>query len=905
MGLAGANGTHRHAARWLRCVGAAATAVLGLLGGALLAEPPAGAATGVPSTAGAATAGGRAGGPLATTRDAGAVLADPVLQQVWRTTLADGPSGEIALSSPNLATLTGGPSVVFGDRSGRVYALHLANGTAVAGWPKGVGAPVTSTPSVVKAPGTTHDTVLVGTGDAGVPCAGGYEWLLPSGADALVRGPNPSTDQACAADGVEASMAVGTLGGVTGTVAGTLGQETYAMNATTRAVLPGFPWFQADSNFATPAIADVEGGGANQIVEGGASTAGQAYGKQYTNGGHIRILSASGSLLCVDTTDESINSSPAVGQFLAGTATGIVVGTGPTYPTASQHDQVIAVDAACRQVWARTLAGTTGYESPALADVLGNGQLQVLVTTHSGGVYALDGANGATLWHAQLAHDIFGSPVTAALGTGHQDVVVATINGFDVLTGTDGALLDATVLATTGFQNAPLVTRDPNGTIGITVAGYQPDDSVVAHYEIATSNGANVDSPGAWPQFHHDPQLTGNADAPIATPVAPFSTYSRIAGSTPDATAAAELEHQFDATAGHCPGTTASTRPVVLATDKTYPDALASAPLARSLGTGTLLTPPTRLSAPAAAAISEEGITHVVVVGGPLAVSTSVVVALEATPATACGGSAGSGSRIAVTRIAGATAYGTAADLAKAVAAGGVGSLDLSGAYQGTNATGGDGRFNDTSGSASLAPVSSGALSTAVLATGTGFQDAETASTLSYADHLPVLLTTPTSLSPQAAGEISSLGVAQVVVMGGPFAVSDAVVAALEGMGVSVLRVAGHDATGTAAQLARLETSPTPTGAGWRGTGGLTVAQGQYFGDGVAGAVLAADGPSSGAPEPLVLTESPTTVGLSLATFLYIAGTTGLGGARVTHLTVLGGTLALPVQTVDEMGADL
>ena len=906
MAYPGTKDVDRHAARRLGCVGAAGMAVLGLLGGALLAWPSAGGAVPrVLSGSGAATVGMLAGGPVDATRYGGEVAGRPVMQQVWRATLTDGPSGEIALSSPDLATLTGGPSVVFGDRSGRVYALHLATGTAVAGWPKDVGAPVTSTPSVVQEPGTAHDTVLVGTGDAGVPCAGGYEWLLPSGAAALVRGPNPSTDPACAADGVEASMAVGTLGGVTGTVAGTLGQETYAMNVTTRAVLPGFPWFQADSNFATPAIADVEGDGANQIIEGGASTAGQAYGRQYTNGGHIRILSASGNLLCVDTTDESVNSSPAVGQFLAGRATGIVAGTGPTYPTASQHDQVIAVDAACRQVWARTLAGTTGYESPALADVLGNGQLQVLVTTHSGGVYALDGANGATLWHAQLAHDIFGSPVTAALGTGHQDVVVATINGFDVLTGTDGAVLDATVLATTGFQNAPLVTRDPNGTIGITVAGYQPDDSVVAHYEIATSNGANVDSPGAWPQFHHDPQLTGNADAPIATPVAPFSTYSRIAGSTPDATAAAELEHQFDATAGHCPGTTASTRPVVLATDKTYPDALASAPLARSLGTGTLLTPPTRLSAPAAAAISEEGITHVVVVGGPLAVSTSVVAALEATPATACGGSAGSGSRIAVTRIAGATAYGTAADLAKAAAAGGVGSLDLSGAYQGTNATGGDGRFNDTSGSASLAPVSSGALSTAVLATGTGFQDAETASTLSYADRLPVLLTTPTSLSPQAAGEISSLGVAQVVVMGGPFAVSDAVVAALEGMGVSVLRVAGHDATGTAAQLARLETSPTPTGAGWRGTGGLTVAQGQYFGDGVAGAVLAADGPSSGAPEPLVLTESPTTVGLPLAAFLHMAGTTGLGGARVTHLTVLGGTLALPVQTVDEMGADL
>ena len=849
---------------------------------------------------GVAGVSGLAGGSAA----AGAGAAAPVLRQVWSVKLPDG-THDVALSSPSLATLTGGPAAVFGDRSGLVYAFNLASGTAVPGWPKDVGVPVTSTPSVVRATGTAHDTVLVGTGNAAEPCAGGYEWLLPDGAKDLVRAPNPSTDTACAADGVFAGIAVGTLGGVTGAVAGTLGQETYAMNATTRAVLLGFPWFQADSNFATPAIAEVKANGANQIIEGGASTAGQAYGRQYTNGGHFRILSASGTLLCEDTTDESINSSPAVGKFLASTSIGIVAGTGPTYPTASQHDQVIAINTSCQQVWARTLSGTTGYMSPALADVLGNGQLQVIVTTRSGGVDALDGANGATLWHAQLAHEIFGSPVTVALGTGRQDVVVATINGFDILTGHDGAVLDATVLVTTGFQNAPLVTKDANGSIGITVAGYQPDNSVVAHYEIATSDGASVDGPGAWPQFHHDPQLTGNANAPLVSPVPPFGAYTRIAGTTPDATAAAELEHQFASGAGHCPGTSPSTRPVVLATDKTYPDALASAPLARSLGTGTLLTTPTTLSSAAAAALSKEGITHVVVVGGPLAVSTAVVTALEVTPARTCGGSSTTGSDITVTRVAGSTAYETAAEIAQAASTSGVGSLDLSGAYQGTDATGGDGRFNDTAGHASAGPSSGGAIATAVLATGTGFQDAESASTLAYAERLPVLLTTPGSLSPEAATAITALGIRQVLVVGGPLAVSDAVVTALEGMGVSVLRVAGRDATDTAVELARLETSAAPTGAGWHGTGDLTVAQGAYFSDGLAGAVVAADGPTSASPEPLLLTENPTTVGAPLTAFLEVAGTSGIGGAAVTHLTVLGGDLAITPQTVDQMGADL
>ncbi|MGH8989887.1 MAG: PQQ-binding-like beta-propeller repeat protein, partial [Acidimicrobiales bacterium] len=460
----------------------------------------------------------------------------PVLQAVWSKRLTDGPHGEVALGSPSLATLTGGPAVVFGDRSGHVYALDLSTGDPVPGWPKNVGVPVTSTPSVLKRPGTAFDTVISGSGNAAEPCAGGYEWLLPTGSQDLVRGSNPPTDRSCGASGVFAGVTIGTIGGVPGAVAGTLGQETYAFDADTGATLPGFPWFQADTNFATPALAEVEDDGANQIIEGGAQTAGLAYGRKYLQGGHIQILNATGSLLCVDTTDESVNSSPAVGTFLAGTAIGIVAGTGPTFPTATQHDQVIAVDTGCHQIWAKTLAGTTGYESPALADVLDNGQLQVLVTTRTGGVYALDGANGAVLWRTQLAHEIYGSPVTVALGTGRQDVVVGTINGFDVLTGETGSVLVATVNENIGFQNAPLVTKDANGTIGITVVGYQPNNSWVDHYEIATSNAVDVDGPGAWPQFHHDPQLTGNADAPLVTP---FTAYSRIAGTTPDATAAA------------------------------------------------------------------------------------------------------------------------------------------------------------------------------------------------------------------------------------------------------------------------------------------------------------------------------------------------------------------------------
>ncbi len=382
-------------------------------------------------------------------------------------------------------------------------------------------------------------------------------------------------------------------------------------------------------------------------------------------------------------------------------------------------------------------------------------------------------------------------------------------------------------------------------------------------------------------------------------------TDSRIAGATADATAADELEHQFTAAAGRCPGT-ASTRPVVLATDAGYADALASAPLARVLGTGTLLTPPASLSAVTRTAVELEGVTRVDVVGGPLAVSTAVVTTLRSTPARACGGGTGTGADIQVTRIFGQTQYDTAAQIAaEAAGLGGVGSLDLSGAYEGTDATGGSGRYNTTAGTASSGPVATGALPTAIVATGDGFQDAESASTFAYAEKLPILLTTPAALSPQVSTAVRSLGVRQVVVMGGQLAVSNVVVTSLEQLGVSVLRVAGADFTGTAVELGELETSASPEGAGWHGTGGLMLARGDGYSDGLAGAVVAADGPASASPQPLLLTESPTNVGTTLTTYLKSVASPGVGGKRVDHLTVLGGALAVTQATIEQVEKDL
>ena len=428
-------------------------------------------------------------------------------------------SAPIALSSPNVANLTGGPAVVVGDEAGNVYAYRLATGAPV--WTYKAGAPVNSTPSVAAlTAGSNLDTVFVGGGDAGSPTVGGYQAISPTGGDQwFVQESNPSTDPT-AHSGVQASLAVGDLQGGTDVTAGSLGQNQYALNAANGSMLNGFPWFQADSDFTTPALADLYDNGQTEIVEGGDSTAGIAYGVTYANGGHLRVLSPTGNaggtqpgsgLDCEYNTNETVESSPAVGEFFGSSATvGIVFGTGATYGQ-SDTDKLIAVDSHCNFVWSASLNGNT-KSSPALADVLGNGQLQVVEGTDNGStgsVYALNGANGATLWSTPTPR-VIGSVVTANLGSGYQDVLAPTVNGVVVLDGKTGSVI-TTLQGDTGFQNSPLITDDPNGTVGITLAGYQSGGSIIYHYEIAGSNGSLVNEAGAWPEFHHDPQLTGDA----------------------------------------------------------------------------------------------------------------------------------------------------------------------------------------------------------------------------------------------------------------------------------------------------------------------------------------------------------------------------------------------------------
>jgi PQQ-like domain len=476
----------------------------------------------------------------------------------WTHYLNDAPCG-VAEASPTEFNDGGTPAVEIGDRDGDLYAFGLQDGAATSwvqsttdpqsgagqgqgcadndaghGTPKDTnvytGTPVPGSPPIdsTASVSPTNGDLYFGAGNAAAPGVGGYYAYSPNGTFAwnqVVTNPPTDTENDV---GVQASLPVGEGGAMV--EGGSLGQTTYGLNAANGTPATGWPQFSADSVFSTAAVGDLYGTGTDDFVSGGASSQGFAFGTHYVDGGQLRIFNDHGGLVCHATTTEQIDSSPAVGPILPGGAYGIATGTGSFWGLtkgSQPDDNVVKVfDTNCNQVWSASLNGFTGG-SPALADVEGNGQLAVVQGTQAGTVYALNAANGSVLWQTNVIGPVFGSVTTANLGQGYQDVVVPTIRGIEILDGRTGekvAQFDdgsgnagVTTGGPYGFQNAPLVTADPNGTIGITVAGYfaicasgcSDVQGIVQHFEIAGSSGGQVNAPGGWPQFHHDAQLTG------------------------------------------------------------------------------------------------------------------------------------------------------------------------------------------------------------------------------------------------------------------------------------------------------------------------------------------------------------------------------------------------------------
>lgn len=228
---------------------------------------------------------------------------------------------------------------------------------------------------------------------------------------------------------------------------------------------------------------------------------------------------------------------------------------------------------------------------------------------------------------------------------------------------------------------------------------------------------------------------------------------------------------------------------VYVASGENYPDALAAGAAAGSAGNTVLLVRPGTIPDVVAAELQRLQPVQILVLGGPAAVSESVVEQLR-------GFISGE-----VTRVAGADRFETAAALSASTFGSGV-------------------------------PV-------VYVASGTNFPDALTGAAAAGAQGGPILLTKGDDLPAVTRAELARLVPGRIVVLGGEAAVNAAVSAEL-GAYASTSRVAGSDRFATAAAIAQSVF-----------TGGSTiyVASGTNFPDALSGSPVAA---SAGAPVLLV-----------------------------------------------------
>jgi putative cell wall-binding protein len=490
------------------------------------------------------------------------------------------------------------------------------------------------------------------------------------------------------------------------------------------------------------------------------------------------------------------------------------------------------------------------------------------------------------------------------------------------VTATGGGIAVGNVsLLTPGSQTGPSelafqVTTASSGTPGtVTVSGISLNvpNTFTAALNAELWSGANSVS-DACTGANTGSSASGSGYAAPVTgapyfPVA--SIVGRIWGQVQDATAAQVFEHN-PPTCNSLPTGT----PAVMVTNGSYQDALSASYLAGQLHTGILTTNTNSVSPEALRALAIDGVTQVFVVGGPLVVSPADITQLENTPAYTCGSNGvtpllNSSSQVidlTVQQIYGQTADDTAGAVATFSGAGLPGTGSFPAAYGGA--------YNCSACGSPGSPVSSAPdtnVSTAILATNQSFTDAASASAVAYTNHFPLLLTGQGTLSPAAAAALSNDSIQQVLVMGGPIAISDNVVNQVEAMGITVLRIAGQDFTDTSQRLARFELASTATLGGQRNGLDydpfyLSIARGDYYTDAIVVSRM-----SVGAP--ILLTWDPNSTFMPggtdyLGTFLTAAGQgTGLDvfaqDGTINNLLLVGGTLAISNPLATTLGHDL
>jgi putative cell wall-binding protein len=691
------------------------------------------------------------------------------LPVVWERALG---GAAVRESSPALVDLDGSGTldVLVGSRGdGRLYAFDGRGGGDVAGWPQATSNPINSSPAVADVTGDGRPEVFVGSGVDGERTGALYSLADEGGTRWRGTLTDPDFPQGAP---VRSSPALGDIDGdgrIEAT-AGSLGvRSLWSFHGVDGVAIGGRELFYWDDTiFSSAALADVDGDGRVEAIVGGDSSPGAPIDHR---GGMVRAIGGDGRQRWEFLTDDIIRSSPAVGDIDGDGKDEVVFGVGDFWH-GRDAIAVFALDAATgRLKWRRETDGVTN-SSPALADIDGDGRLDVAVGTfdsgalgkRGGSVYALRGTDGSDLRGFPQSSGggvVLGGITTADVnGDGAQDLFVPTGAFIAVFDGKTG-LRDLNLAEGRGIayqSSAAIADVDGDGRLDVVAAGTRTDGSgIVTRWQLPPS--ARLGSLG-WHQFRKDGRRTGSWTTGV--PDAGAMAFDRVAGGDRYETAAALSQ-------GATSGATA-----YVATGASFADALAGGPAAALRHSAVLLVGKDSVPSSTSARLRALKPTRIAVLGGPAAVSDSVVVQHSQIAPT--------------TRLAGSDRYGTAAAVSADAFGPGV-------------------------------PV-------VYVATGNDFPDALAGGAAAAKQGGPVLLVDRDGIPQSTSLELRRLLPREIVVLGGTGVVSASVESQLHAYAVLVSRLAGPDRYATAVAVSK-RISPT--------SATVFVATGRNFPDALAG----------------------------------------------------------------------
>jgi len=449
-------------------------------------------------------------------------------------------------------TADGTKSIVFATFKGELHVIYK-NGSGVwgeaPGFPVALGGPINSSPAVADLEGTGAPDIVCGYGsNMDLTQPGGVKAFRRNGS--LLWSVVTHIGSHGVPDAVVSTPAIADIDGdgKLEVVFGSFDMYVYVVDGATGANKPGWPKFLRDTIWSSPVLHDIDGDGLPDVVIG---VDAHMEGPPYNNpdGGCLHVLRFDSTQTCPDSNpahclppteiagfpkcvDQTLFNSPAIGDIDGDGKPEIVTGTGTFYPNRLEQIYAWHCDGTPVAGWPVSIQGQSGiFNGPALADIDGDGVLDVLVTadnTESSStfhLFAFDG-NGTQLFVATPkefggATLSAGPPVVAdVLGDGGLEILVPTNTSVAVFSAT-GALL------TDDGTHPPGVYAfyTPNGLSGVAVGnlsdpsvpGAKIDVVAVSSADFPTGNNTMVNvwnpvnrsSIPAWGQFHQGPQRLG------------------------------------------------------------------------------------------------------------------------------------------------------------------------------------------------------------------------------------------------------------------------------------------------------------------------------------------------------------------------------------------------------------